>query len=152
MRPPACRAHSRNLHQRACFVVVLLIAGLGRHGGASQPQEPATGPPVDEANSEPGSKAAAKSCILTNRRPPEGKKAKDGVPADFDWESYLYWRPDLKEHGINTSEAVQEDYLRIGRRKKLLYKRYCIVMLYDLEGGMSHPRPMPPFEVQRRSP
>lgn len=115
-------------------VIFVVVASVLRSGA-----EPA----VDSLYSskvvrKPG--PAPQSCVFTGNtlqqadvRQSNDEKSK--LPVDFDWEAYLFWRPDLKKRGLSTKEAVQQHYFQAGRKKKLLYKRYCMIMLYDVTGG-----------------
>ena len=60
----------------------------------------------------------------------------DVLPADFDWQAYIYWNPDLVRNGLATEAAAQEHYQRRGHMESRMYKRYCTVMLYDPVGGV----------------
>ena len=95
----------------------------------------------------PVSGPARQTCTRTSAQHTEEQESADagaGLPADFDWEAYLYWRPDLREKGIDTEEGAKEHFLNKGRQKRLLYKRYCMVMVYDTEGG-NHGRRLGPY-------
>ena len=138
------RAFVKNPQRRACLVIsaVLLIvmhAAVNRNGGVSESHGSSR---PDRIEGEAANESALQSCTRNMQSNEEQTPGAGGaeLPADFDWEAYLYWRPDLKEKGIDTKEEVEEHYLLKGRRKGLLYKRYCMIMLYDAEGGKDGPR------------
>ena len=62
------------------------------------------------------------------------------VPADFDWQSYLSYHPEVLDSGVVTEAQAKEHYAVHGRQQRLLYKRLRVIMRYTACTGMRSPR------------
>ena len=142
MRSAHCISGKRPL--RACLVVcaaLLTVAyvTLLRDGAAPGHRGSLRSKPLKMLASSSGSAATLLTCTRASSqskgRQQESAGDGAGVPTDFDWEAYLFWRPGLRQEGVVTAEAIQNHFLQNKQQKRLLYKRHCMVMLYDARGG-----------------
>ena len=129
---------------QACLVVcaaLLTVAyvSLERIGAAPENRGSLLSRPLKMLARSSGSAATLLTCTRASSQS-KGRQqvsAGDGagVPADFDWEAYLFWRPGLRQEGVATAESVQNHFLQNKQQKRVLDKRHCMVMLYDARGG-----------------
>lgn len=64
-----------------------------------------------------------------------GGKA-ESLPADFDWQAYLKWNPELLHEGITTQRAAAKHYSDIGRGQGLVYRDFKLTLRYTACGGL----------------
>ena len=137
---------------RACLVLcaaLLTVAcvTLERNGAAPWDRGSLRLRPLKMLARSNGSAATLLTCTRASSqskgRQQESAGDGAGVPADFDWEAYLFWRPGLRQEGVVTAEAVQDHYLQNKQQKRLLYKRHCMVMLNSAGGGGYATIPLP---------
>jgi hypothetical protein len=64
------------------------------------------------------------------------KSGNDGVPASFDWQTYLLYHPEVKEAGVDSEEAAKRHYIEVGRQLGFIYKRLRVIMRYTACGGL----------------
>jgi hypothetical protein len=58
-----------------------------------------------------------------------------GIPADFSWQTYLSYHPELRGYGITTQLQCEEHYIRQGRSEGRIYKRLDLTLRYSVCHG-----------------
>lgn len=58
------------------------------------------------------------------------------VPADFDWQTYLLYNPELRDKGIGTQQQAEDHYVRIGYTEGMIYKRLRVLLRYTACTGL----------------
>lgn len=58
------------------------------------------------------------------------------LPADFDWEAYIKWNPELELEEITTKEQAEGHFLREGYLRDMVYKDYDLTIRYTACGGL----------------
>ena len=58
------------------------------------------------------------------------------VPADFDWQIYLLYNPELRDKGIGTQQSAEDHYIRIGYSEGMIYKRLRVLLRYTACTGL----------------
>ena len=58
------------------------------------------------------------------------------VPADFDWQTYLLYNPELRDKGISTQQQAEDHYVRIGYTEGMIYKRLRVLLRYTACTGL----------------
>ena len=58
------------------------------------------------------------------------------VPADFDWQTYLLYHPELKDEGVVSEETAKQHYLSRGRAQGYVYRRLRVVLRYTACTGL----------------
>ena len=52
------------------------------------------------------------------------------LPAEFDWQTYLLYHPDLRASGVSTEAQVKQHYIKQGRAEGRVYKRLRVILRY----------------------
>ncbi len=52
------------------------------------------------------------------------------LPAEFDWQTYLLYHPDLRASGISTEAQAKQHYIKQGRAEGRVYKRLRVIVRY----------------------
>ena len=58
------------------------------------------------------------------------------VPADFDWQTYLLYNPELRDKGVTTQQSAEDHYIRIGYTEGMIYKRLRVLLRYTACTGL----------------
>ena len=58
------------------------------------------------------------------------------IPADFDWQTYLLYNPELRDAGISTQQQAEEHYVSIGYAQGMIYKRLRVLLRYTACTGL----------------
>ena len=58
------------------------------------------------------------------------------VPADFDWQTYLLYNPELRDKGISMQQEAEDHYVRIGYTEGMIYKRLRVLLRYTACTGL----------------
>lgn len=58
------------------------------------------------------------------------------LPAEFDWEAYIKWNPELELEDITTKDQAEEHFLREGYLRDMVYKDYDLTIRYTACGGL----------------
>ncbi|KAK9844459.1 hypothetical protein WJX74_002810 [Apatococcus lobatus] len=58
------------------------------------------------------------------------------IPADFDWQTYLLYHPELKDEGVVSEETARHHYLSRGRAEGYVYRRLRVVLRYTACTGL----------------
>ena len=58
------------------------------------------------------------------------------VPADFDWQTYLLYNPELRDKGISTQQQAEDHYVRMGYPEGMIYKRLRVLLRYTACTGL----------------
>jgi hypothetical protein len=58
-------------------------------------------------------------------------KARQGVPASFDWRAYLKWNPELRLDGIETEVQAMQHWLDAGHKYNLVHQDYNLTLRYE---------------------
>lgn len=59
-----------------------------------------------------------------------------GLPAEFDWQTYLLYYPDLRQAGIDTESKARQHYLEWGHSEGRLHKRLRVLLRYTACTGL----------------
>ncbi len=68
--------------------------------------------------------------------PPKPKQRITSAPADFDWQTYLLYNPELRDAGITTQQQAEDHYVRTGYAEGLIYKRLRVLLRYTACTGL----------------
>ena len=52
------------------------------------------------------------------------------LPAEFDWQTYLLYHPDLRASGVSTEAQAKQHYIKQGRAEGRVYKRLRVIVRY----------------------
>ena len=52
------------------------------------------------------------------------------LPAEFDWQTYLLYHPDLRASGVTTEAQAKQHYIKQGRAEGRMYKRLRVILRY----------------------
>ena len=52
------------------------------------------------------------------------------LPAEFDWQTYLLYHPDLRASGVTTEAQAKQHYIKQGRAEGRVYKRLRVILRY----------------------
>lgn len=58
------------------------------------------------------------------------------VPADFDWQTYLLYNPELRDAGISSQQQAEAHYIQTGYYQGLMYKRLRVLLRYTACTGL----------------
>lgn len=58
------------------------------------------------------------------------------IPADFDWQTYLLYHPELRDEGVVSEETAKQHYLNRGRAEGYVYRRLRVVLRYTACTGL----------------
>ena len=70
------------------------------------------------------------------RPPPASKQRITSPPADFDWQTYLLYNPELRDAGISSQQQAEEHYIRTGYAQGMIYKRLRVLLRYTACTGL----------------
>ncbi|KAL0049810.1 hypothetical protein WJX82_010329 [Trebouxia sp. C0006] len=68
--------------------------------------------------------------------PPVTRQRITSAPADFDWQTYLLYNPELRDAGIGTQQQAEEHYVQKGYAQGLIYKRLRVLLRYTACTGL----------------
>lgn len=60
----------------------------------------------------------------------------DTLPADFDWQTYIMYNPDLRTHGILSETAARQHFVESGQHEGRPHKRLRVIMRYTACTGL----------------
>lgn len=60
------------------------------------------------------------------------------LPAEFDWQTYLLYHPDLRASGVSTEAQAKQHYIKQGRAEGRVYKRLRVILRYTACTGAGH--------------
>lgn len=60
----------------------------------------------------------------------------DDLPADFNWQAYLKWNPELQADGVTDQAGAERHYVTTGRQDRLVYKDFAMTIRYTACGGL----------------
>ena len=58
------------------------------------------------------------------------------LPAEFDWQTYLLYHPDLRASGVSTEAQAKQHYIKQGRAEGRVYKRLRVIVRYTACTGV----------------
>lgn len=58
------------------------------------------------------------------------------APADFDWQTYLLYNPELRDAGISSQQQAEAHYIQTGYYQGLMYKRLRVLLRYTACTGL----------------
>ncbi len=68
--------------------------------------------------------------------PPVTRQRITSAPADFDWQTYLLYNPELRDAGIGTQQQAEEHYVQKGYAQGMIYKRLRVLLRYTACTGL----------------
>ena len=116
--------------------------------GLKADDRPATKASSTGKSSTAQHQVTAKSDALTQDKPSTQLAGSEGsgqrsepqktprVPADFDWQTYLLYHPELKDEGIISEETAKQHYLSHGRAEGYVYRRLRVMLRYTACTGL----------------
>ena len=103
----------------------LVLPGLLDPKGAVLPNQVKSQPRVQKAASQ-----------ATPPPAPVIRQRITSAPADFDWQTYLLYNPELRDKGISTQQQAEDHYVRIGYPEGMIYKRLRVLLRYTACTGL----------------
>lgn len=67
---------------------------------------------------------------------PQNSTRITSVPADFDWQTYLLYNPELRDAGISSQQQAEAHYIQTGYYQGLMYKRLRVLLRYTACTGL----------------
>ena len=77
--------------------------------------------------------------VILKQPPPAQAASKARItnaPADFDWQTYLLYNPELRDAGIDSQQQAEEHYIKTGYFQGLMYKRLRVLLRYTACTGL----------------
>lgn len=68
--------------------------------------------------------------------PPATRQRISSAPADFDWQTYLLYNPELRDAGIGSQQQAEEHYVQKGYAQGMIYKRLRVLLRYTACTGL----------------
>ena len=68
--------------------------------------------------------------------PPVTRARITSAPADFDWQTYLLYNPELRDAGIGTQQQAEDHYVQTGYANGMIYKRLRVLLRYTACTGL----------------
>ena len=89
---------------------------------------------AEQAKTQP---LVQKSALQTSPPPaPVIRQRITTVPADFDWQTYLLYNPELRDKGVSSQQQAEDHFIRIGYTEGMIYKRLRVLLRYTACTGL----------------
>lgn len=73
---------------------------------------------------------------VVQKAPPASTARINKAPADFDWQTYLLYNPELRDAGIGSQQQAEQHYIQTGYSQGLMYKRLRVILRYTACTGL----------------
>ena len=93
---------------------------------------------ASDARSKAGADAVQSPPVTMKKLIPQpvSKARINSAPADFDWQTYLLYNPELRDIGIASQQQAEQHYVQTGYLKGLMYKRLRVLLRYTACTGL----------------